>query len=480
MAKSRYSSSAISLEEGHGPLWRRLYDEIREAIIQGRLQPGDRLMSTRSFAEASGCSRVTVLKAFEQLKIEGYLSQKVGSGTFVNEGIPDQILQVLGQKGEVSKDMRVGEKLDDHFGKFYPGLPDMEEFPFEKWSRVSTSVVRNLPGSSFNQYDRQGFMDLRMEIARHLRKYRGLSVTGDDILITQGITDSLEKMVHSLFRPGDVIWVEDPCYAPARDLFLGLGIEIRPLDLQADPLVFPDVNSEADVPKAIYLTPSHQYPLGGSLSVDKRLQLIEQAEALGALVVEDDYDSVYRFHDAPLRALHGLSSAVSTLYLGSMSKMLFVGLRISFMVLPPAIKATILKYQGLTNKGQSIIEQAILSRFMKKGFLDQHIRKMRLVYAERYKLLLKELKARFASHITVLAATTGIHFVCLFNENLDDQAFVAYVKPKGYHLIALSSLYINEANQRPGFVMGYGNVPTKMIPREMESFAKHFNDWRAQ
>ncbi len=482
MPKSKFLSSSGDFQISNSekvPIWRKLYDEIRDGIVNGRLQPGDRLMSTRTMAEQLGISRVTVLKAFDQLQIEGYLNHQVGSGTYVNRDLPDHILQILTNDSAIDEETSYEGESVTSFGKFYPGVPDIDEFPFEKWSRITTNVVRNLPASTFNSYHSLGYPPLRNEISKHLRKYRGLSVTADQILITSGITDSLSKVILSLFDRGDVIWMGDPTYGSARDLFMGLGLQVKPLDLQSDRIISPAVNGVKDKPSAIYVTPSHQYPLGGSLSIDKRLQLIEIAKKYDAYIIEDDYDSVYRFTGAPLRALHGLSKNQPTIYLGTMSKILFLGLRISFIVLPASKSSTVFKYQKLTNKGLATLDQAILAEFMRKGHLDQHIRKMRMIYASRNNTMVHEFRDFFSNHMYVMKTNTGIHFVAVFNDDLDDVGFVDYAKSKGFHMIPLSSLYINKQKSRKGLVIGYGNASEKMIRSEVKLLSNYFNDWLA-
>lgn len=475
MSKAGYISEAqfISIDTTKkGELWRQVYDEIREKILDGRLRPGDRIMSSRMLADIMGISRVTVLKAFEQLKVEGYINQKTGFGTFISSDIPDYAIQITPGSSHNKEELEDTIPPATSFGKFYPGVPDIDNFPFEKWSRVTSRVVRSLPVSLFNSYDCQGYLPLRDLLAAHLREYRGLSIAAQDIVITSSINDSLTKLFHSLFKKGDIIWVDDPGYGVTLRLFRNLGLNVRSLDLQGDYINLPEAKSK--LPRAIYLTPSHQYPLGNSLPLEKRLKLIEFAMKHGVYLIEDDYDSVYRFREKPIRALHALNKGQHTIYLGSMSKILFLGLRISFMVIPASCNKAVLEYQRTSSKGLSVLEQAILAEFMAKGYFDQHIRKTRALYDRKYNLMVTVLQQHLSDFIDIEPTHTGIHFVCLFKKEWDDVNFVSFALKRGFALVALSSLYIDRSKVKRGIVIGYGNVPERIIQEEARKLAQCF------
>ena len=342
----------ISLESSSGaPYYRQLYDGVRRAILSGLLPAGTRLPSTRTLAAELGISRTTVVTAFEQLLAEGYLEGKVGSGTFVARYLPDDLLSVAFKADRESRPARSGRGLSGRGAvlaatpttavrdrgsprAFRPGVPALDEFPDAAWRRVSTKVWRKPSGGLLGYGDPAGYRPLREAIARYLGASRAVRCVPEQVIVVSGSQQALDLAARVLLDPGDTVWVEDPGYMGARGTLSGAGARLVPVPVDGEGLgVAVGVARELDARLAC-VTPSHQYPLGVTMSLSRRLELLGWANRSGAWVVEDDYDSEYRYTGCPLEALQGLDSEGRVLYIGTFSKVLFPALRLGYLVVP--------------------------------------------------------------------------------------------------------------------------------------------------
>jgi GntR family transcriptional regulator / MocR family aminotransferase len=409
------------------PLHRQIYDEWRRGILAGRFAPGDRMPSTRELAAALRVSRATVTTAYEQLVAEGYLDGKRGSGTFVCQELPDR---ALGPSGPLAAraagaPVRLSAFVERLGAVASPAPtpagvidlsttgPDYDLFPFPVWGRLIRRHLRRIsPALLHYAEDRAGHEPLREAIASYLRRSRAVQCRPDQVVIVSGSQQALDLCARVLVDPGDEVVVEEPGYQGARQLFAAAGARLRPVAVDADGLLVSTLPHSA---RLAYVTPSHQFPLGVSLSLARRLDLLAWARARRAFIIEDDYDSEFRYVGAPLPALQGLGDATRVVYVGTLSNAMFPGLRIGYVVLPSTLVEPFVRAKWYADRQTAYLEQAALADFIREGHLEQHIRRMRRVYKARREALLAALNRHFGPRATVLGDAAGIHLVVRFD-----------------------------------------------------------------
>jgi GntR family transcriptional regulator / MocR family aminotransferase len=470
----------ISLDEtSDTPAYQQLYQGFRAAILSGRLRPGSRLPSTRDVADEMNLARNTVMSAFEQLFAEGYLQSRHGSGTFVTNEIPDEMLvpvapeaaalPALGRVPRISKrgsvylDIRLRQHVFLHgLGPFRANVPAIEKFPFEIWAK-SVNRYLQAPSRQLLSYGpAEGHGPLREAIAEYLRSARAVRCTTEQVIVLGGSQQALHLCARVLTDPGDPVWIEEPGYLGARVAFLGAGAKLIPVPVDAEGL-----NIEAGIrrepnPRVIYVTPSHQYPLGATMSLQRRVRLLEFARKTGAWVIEDDYDSEYRYVSRPLSALQGLDTGSRVIYVGTFSKVLFPSLRLGYIVVPPELLQVFANAREEADIISPVVFQAALSDFMRQGHFARHIRRMRGLYTQRRDVLVEEIQSHLSDFLTVEYADSGMHLVALLPEGYDD--FEAGRAAAEEHVItaALSPLYLR-APKRAGLILGFGSTDAGQI-----------------
>lgn len=403
------------------PLNRQIYEAWRRGILRGRFRQGDRVPSTRELACALRVSRSTVTQAYEQLFAEGYLETVRGSGTFVRGDLHEHSLPtVQASKAKLPaatiKLSRFGARLQQDFAYapqpsdhicFSRWTPDVERFPIATWRKL---IARHLkaPTRTLLDYARQaqGYEPLRKEIAAYVARSRAVHCTPEQVLVLNGSQQALDFCARVLCDPGDVAAFEDPGYLGTRRILEAQGIRLRPARIDEHGIV---VGSIANQARLVYVTPSHQFPTGVSLSLSRRLELLAWARRHNAVIVEDDYDSEYRYSGPPLPALQGLAQDVAVIYCGTFSKVMFPGLRIGFAVLPEPLIAAFRRAKWLSDRSTPLIEQAALTDFIAEGHLERHIRRMRRLYGERRQALVEALQRHFGSSIEILGEAAGMH-----------------------------------------------------------------------
>ena len=467
--------------DSKAPLYQALYNHMRAAILSGELAAGMKLPSTRALAEELNISRNTVLNAYRQLLADGYLEGKEGSGTFVAHVLPEHLLTTPRQDTHRSRPAQPPEAdaSQPSFSErakaqisvsqppssgrrprpFLAEAPALDVFPYALWSRLVVRQARRMPMSDFMYQDSRGYRPLREAIVAHLMVTRQVHCTPEQVMIVQGSQSALDVGARVLVNPGDAVWLEDPGYSGARGAFLGAGANIIPVPVDREGLVVEVGVTRAPHARLVYLTPSHQFPLGVTMSVPRRLALLDWAKRANSYIIEDDYDSEFRFATRPLATLHGLDDADRVIYIGTFSKVLFPSLRIGYMILPTALVDAFLKVRRLIDIHSPVLEQAVLAEFMREGHFVRHLRRMRTLYAERRRALVEAVREL---PLEIDSAEAGIHCVGWLPDGMDDRTLASRAADYDLNLTPISSFGI-EPLIRKGFLLGYGGYDVQEI-----------------
>lgn len=461
------------------PLNRQLYQVLRSAILQQILPVASCMPSSRELARELGVSRNTVMYAYEQLIAEGYLETRPGAGSFIADTRPGHLPPaaegsalarnshpLLSKRGQnVLEQVGVSER---QWGAFMPGVPDVSHFPYKVWSRLHNKVWRGGRIDLLTYSSPGGYLPLRTAIADYLRLARSVNCSAENILITTGIHQSIDLIGKLLADAGDCAWVEEPGYWGTRSVLHALDMRTEGIALDAEGMNFAAHCSAGthSAPKLIFVTPSHQYPLGVTMSLGRRRQLLQYASQHRAWIIEDDYDSEFRFGSRPLASLQGMDQEDCVLYLGTFSKTLFPGLRIGFIVVPPALASIFATAAAELYRGGHLFTQAVLADFMSEGHFASHVRRMRQLYGERRACLQQAITTHFGSQLAVEGGDAGLHLALRLPDDCDDQALSAAALQQGLVVRPLSGYYLQttaqEQRQR-GLILGYASVPEEQI-----------------
>ena len=470
---------------GSLPLYRHLYEHLRASILGGQVSAGSRLPSTRALAMEMGISRNTVLAAFEQLHAEGYLEGRPGSGTYVPRALPEELLSARSQTpvapGEPATLRRLSERgeriassprtpLPALTGRsadqraFTIGLPDLDGFPHDLWTRLATRRLRESSWDLMRYNHPAGYAPLRHAIAAHLATARGVRCTAEQVIVVSGSQQALDFCARMLLDPDDPAWVEDPGYLGARAALVGAGARIVPVPIDDEGLdVAAGMAREPDARLAV-VTPSHQFPLGPTMSLGRRLALLEWAARTGAWVVEDDYDAEFRYVGRPLTALQGIDGRGCVIYVGTFSKALFPALRLGYLVAPPQLVDAFISVHLGTDMHAHVLEQAVLADFIRDGHFERHLRRMRVLYAERQAVLVEAAKRELAGALDVTSSESGLHLIGWLAPGLDDGMVAREAAAEGVDVWPLS-LHSLHPYPRAALLLGYASL----TPREIHS-----------
>ena len=451
-----------------------IYRALLAAIRSGRVGAGDRLPATRALARDLGVARNTVATAYERLTAEGFLDSRVGDGTYVTDLVaPDPAPRRTGalrpRAGWTYLPVTVsgGRTAPPH--DFRVGIPDATLFPFDTWRRLVTAELRGGAHSPGTYAPPAGHPDLRAAIARYLALARGVTVEADDVLVTHGTQQALDLVTRVLIEPGDVVAVEDPGYPFARDLFASHGARVVPVRVDLDGLVVDEIPESA---RLIFTTPSHQFPFGPPLSLERRRALLDFADRHRVAIIEDDYDSEFRFTERPLETLHSLDRHGRVIYVGTFSKSLVPALRAGYLAAPESLREALLGARQLADGYGAPAEQVALARFVSDGLFGRHLRRARTTYGERRELVLAGLRGPLADHLRLVPCAAGLHITATFADpGVDDAAVVASALEIGVALESLSSYAIG-SDVPPGLVFGYGAAATGSITPGLRSLAR--------
>ncbi len=459
-------------QQDNMPLHRQLYEAMRRAILDGKLAAGDRLPSSRELTQDLSLSRNTVVAALNQLTVEGYLSSRVGSGTYVHENIPraqprQRVTLSTRRQADLSKR---GTALATTFcatqleiQPFTPGVADFSAFPVALWQRLQNKHWRMTYPDMLDYSYSGGYAPLRRAVADYLRVFRSVPLDVDQVIITSGTQQSLELCAQLLADHNDTVWMEDPAYWGAVKAFLATGLQLHAVPVDQHGMA-PSARDKAHAPRLIYTTPSHQYPTGAVMSLVRRKQILDIARAHNAWILEDDYDSEFRFSGPPLSSLAGLDQDERVLYMGSFSKVLYPGLKLGYLVVPKRLVAGFKQAHYDLNRPGQMPLQAALAEFIEMGHFASSLRRARQSYAQRRHCLLEALQPCLGEQAHISGAEQGLHLCVRLPENVDDIALTNRITEQGLTVRALSA-YCLQRKDAKGLVIGYGYAPMADIEK---------------
>ncbi|WP_428994513.1 PLP-dependent aminotransferase family protein [Halomonas elongata] len=445
-------------------LGQRLYDTLRDGIQQGQLTSGSALPSSRQLASELGIGRNTVLGAVDRLIAEGFLVSRPGAGVFVADWQwgPRERLDVQAMSPVTLS--RRGERLLDfttppsaRHTAFAPGVPALDRFPRERWQRLLRRHQQRAPVDWFDYRNEGGVSALREALCDYLRLSRSVRCQPEQILITQGAQQGFELIARLLADVGDEVWLEEPGYGGAQACFASAGLALRPVAVDDEGLNVASLPAGTPSPRLIYVTPSHQYPSGTTLSLSRRTALLALARRHGAWIIEDDYDSEFRYTSAPIASLQGLMDNAPVIYVGTFSKVLYPGLRLGYLVLPPSLVAAFQRVNARLHREGQYVTQSALADFIDEGHFSRHVARMRKCYRHRQAALRRALAPAVARGLELSSGHAGMHLVAYLASHELEREILRRGKEANLRLSPLSGYYLRAPGQ-PGLVLGYAGA----------------------
>lgn len=453
-------------------LEQQIYRQIRQMILSGGLSSGYKLPSTRKLAAELKISRNTVIAAYSQLIAEGYLETFKGAGTVVADGLHalDIIPSFKQSQPEPERRNTAAKKQID----FRTGMPALEYFPHKEWGNLYREVCNTIPPSSYGYCRTAGVWELRESIARHLYRTRGLSCNPKQIVITSGATQGLSLISHLLKEKQKTVLIEEPTHAGLREVITLAGCCIEGIQVDKNGLCTELLQGKKNI-SFIYTTPSHQYPIGGVLPIQRRLELIRYAEQNDCYIVKDDYDGEFRYEEQPVSSLYELSPQ-RVIYLGSFSKILSPALRLGFMILPEKLLHPCKKLKMYSDVHTDALSQHTLAKFMQAGSLEKHIWKMKKLYSRKRSLLLNELARHFPHEFRILGQATGLHIIVQFQNLIFTEETEKILQDKGVRIYRTEAFYLNKSLfHNNEIIMGYSHLSAEEIVKGIDIISNHFS-----
>jgi GntR family transcriptional regulator / MocR family aminotransferase len=466
------------------PLQQQIYDSVRQAILSGVLTPGTRLPSSRILAQDLSIARMTAVLAFEQLAAEGYIASRVGAGTYVNHELPDVDVQPanarvphakhppLSRRGLALSQMpRVITKIDGPPRAFRLGVPALDRFPVALWNRIVSRRMRQLNAKQLDYGHAAGSSALREAIALHVSRSRGTTCTAEQVIVVAGAQQGLELIAKLLLDPGDLAWMEEPGYPAARGALISAGARIESAPIDDQGIRVEHLKSLKQRARLIYTTPSHQFPLGVQMSLPRRLALLRWARDVRAWIVEDDYDSEFRYGARAAPSLHGLDPDGRVIYVGSFSKTLFPALRLGYVIVPRDLHASITNARRASDLHPPGLLQEVVAEMMLEGHFERHLRRMNTHHRERLEALDESLRRYCNGALTLRPVTTGLHAVADLQEANAESVFREALA-LGVEAMPLSSYYAGRRRAPSNaLVLGFGGVPSKVVKESVKRLA---------
>jgi GntR family transcriptional regulator/MocR family aminotransferase len=462
---------------------RWLYEALRAEILEGRLRPGARVPATRDLARQYGLARGTIVNTFEQLKSEGYIEGSVGSGTYVNTVLPDELLQAPRKDSPgATAPPKPRRRLSDYAGRvslfpnlearpsraFRANMPALDLFPTSLWAQVASRRLRRVSTNLLLGCGPTGYPPLRDAVATYLNASRGVKCLPEQVVIVSGVQEALDLIARLFLNPGDRVCMENPRYPGAAIAFRAAGAKVSAIGVDGEGMRVEESSMRGA--RLVYVTPGHQFPLGVTMSLARRLQLLEWAGKSGALILEDDYDSEYRYAGRPVPALQGFDRRGIVLFTGSFSKVLFPSLRLGYLVVPPDLLDYFSATLSVTNRHAPLLEQAVLCDFIEEGHFGRHLRRMRQAYAERLSVLLEGARQSLAGLLEISGVEAGLQTAGWLHGELDGESVAAAAARRGVEVIPLSR-YSQGAVARAGLQLGFAAVDSKEIGRGVRELA---------
>jgi GntR family transcriptional regulator/MocR family aminotransferase len=459
------------------PLHQQIYDGVRRAILGGSLRAGQRLPSTRTLSAELHVSRFPVLSAYEQLLHEGYLEGRTGSGTFVSAALPDDVMRSVpldrgasarSHGRSAARAPRAAtkppsvERREGGLRPFRVSLPGLDVFPHYIWARLVARHAHAMTPARMAYGDPAGLAALRSAIADHVRTARAVRCEAEQVIVVSGSQAALRICASVLLERGDSAAIEEPGYPGARIALATTGATLAPVRVDGEGIDVDGLAATRPRPRVAYVTPSHQYPLGASMSAARRLALLDWADRGGAWILEDDYDSEYRYVSRPLGALQGMDTSGRVVYIGTFSKVLFPALRLGYLIVPPELQPRFLDAREALDLFSPTLYQLALVDFLREGHFARHLRRMRTYYASRRAALLAGLERHCSELLTVHNADAGLHVATLLPTGIDDGDVVRRMAERNITATALSTCYA-DAGKRSGLLLGFGGWSERRI-----------------
>lgn len=453
------------------PLTRQIYMQVRSAVLSGALRPGTRMPSSRTMASKLGVARASVVLAYEHLLAEGYVESCHGSGTFIARDLTFPVPRRRDASRAIKRLVRTSAQIFSDFERsaaqsdarpFNTGRTLIDARTAETWRRLTHRVVRRLGANDLGYTDPAGLAELRANICDYLRVARAVRCDPEQIVITAGTQQAIDIAIRVLLAPGDEVWVEDPGYPLTHAQLLLAKARPHAIPVDAQGLIVAVGLRKAPRARAAFVTPSHQFPTGVALSMARRLELLAWARRYGAFIVEDDYTSEFRYAGPPLESLQGLDDTEQVIYIGTLNKALFPGLRIGYAVVPRALLQTFVGARYLIDRQPATLQQAVVCEFMQEGHFAAHIRRMRQLYREQRDALAETLMRQGGDRLDVAVPDQGMHLVAYLSEGSSDIAIEAAAQRAGIVTRAISRFY-RAARPRPGLMLGFSGFPRQLI-----------------
>ncbi len=460
------------------PFYTQIYEGYRTAILSGRLGPGQRLPSTRTLAAELRISRLPVLNAFEQLLHEGYLEGKVGSGTYVRDCIPDEVARPMRLPSPIpARPRRVlalapgatRSRRDDGSGTF-KSLPALDHFPHETFARLIRRHAAQLSDDLLAYGDPAGYAPLREAIAAYLRTARAVDCDPEQVIIVSGSQLGLRVAAMALTTAESVACMEEPGYRGARQALAVYGKSVVPIPVDKEGIDVAALTRVGAQAKLVYVTPSHQYPLGVSLGVSRRLELLGWAERNNSWILEDDYDSEFRYSSRTLGALQGMDSNDRVIYLGTFSKVLFPALRLGYLVVPHELITRFVRTRETLDLCSPLLYQLVLADFLNEGHFARHLRRMRAVYLRRRDAVIAAVREHAVDVMTIDNTDAGLHLLTFLDDTIDDRALARRAAQHGLYPASLSALYAGTPS-RSGLILGFGGSDEQTLAEGVRTLA---------
>jgi GntR family transcriptional regulator/MocR family aminotransferase len=466
------------------PLHKQIYDAYRAMIVERNLRAGQQIPSTRALAAELKISRIPVLTAYAQLLAEGYFESRAGSGTFVCSSLPEQLTsterRTIRPKQVHSGSRPIAERallLPPYkrlpwmggTGAFSLGHPAFDQFPFHVWSRLVMRHCRSPHARTLQYGGPWGLEQSRDAICTYLRTARAVHCDPQQVMIVTGSQQALEISARVLLDAGSPVWVEEPGYWLTRHVLIAAGARLVPVPVDHEGI---DVSAGIKLcrnARAAYVAPSHQFPLGATMSASRRLHLLDWAQRSGSWIIEDDYDSEYRYDSMLIASLQGLDQNSRVIYIGTFSKTLFPSLRLGYVVIPADLVDRFAAIRNAMDVGPPSFYQAVLTDFMNDGHFARHIRRMRLLYSERRTVLVQALRREFGSKIEILGSEAGMHLAVILPNGFRDVEIANRASRESLWLWPLSPSYIGK-NSRQGFVLGFSSTRAAEMPQAVCRF----------
>ncbi len=481
------SSSFPSLILPKGHIKDGLYCALRDAILDGRLSAGTKLPSSRTLAEMMSISRNSVLAALDRLLDEGYLITKPSSGTYVADIIPDQLIQIQSSQLQAIQQSAQTLNINPHIASLLPdwhkqtlscqekkmfhvGVGCVDLFPHQLWGKLLGKAWRQSYYQLGQFHDPRGYLPLRQAICQYVQSTRGLNCNEEQILIVNGTQQAIHLAAYALLQPYDQVCLDEPGYDAALNVFRSFGVTVQPIESDDEGMKIPEIMQHYTASKLVYTAPSHQFPLGGTLSLARRFALLDWAAQQQKWIFEDDYNSEFRYGTPPIQALQGLDQQQRVIYAGTFSKMMFPEFRLGFMVVPEALVDTFSLAKYYTDSRSSYLEQVALAAFIQDGHYARHVRKVRKACYERQQVLIAAIQYHLSDVLVVQPTDSGIHLVCWLIDQWTEQDFIVQCHKAGLAVQPLSR-YCQHNHQKAAVLFGYAAHTSEEIKASIEKLA---------